>query len=1027
MQRSKEIGRSVVLNGLRSAGAVWPNAVKVVGHLYRRFWETGVAGGSTESCKKLGNEGKGFANPMFAISSTPSGKFAVHYGTEPLLGFHLAETFRSLGHKLTLAAQSDKLVQAAKDQFNGWGRTFVHALGSQRVQIVLFSGDAVALCHELQLELGLGRQPEHASAYTRPWRLQALRLDGFVGSPDPRRAFVDLFDVVDTSNLGDHIGLINMITATALLLRPRTSSALYTESLLAVSNDATTALTAALGSDAATFSLLIGLAPSGLLNGTTLEGVPNEAMLEKLSGEGGSIRLQRQYRLRVHWKVADPVLRLKVEPDELAAWFSAMYKKMFAQEDISTLFSRVQRMKSAHYSTDMQWYTRAAIVALIQVVKLRIQTDWDRVMDKFLQLVETDRTLLVGSNSLQELNMHLALSGVWTLPLLAEGPRQIQSKFNLPLRPRANEDGILGQASPPPIVYLVVSTPRKSLKAFTEGNIDAMGSSGMHVSVKQQLGMSQYENCFFSFHCFFGRFRPSDQRDRPPVFEEDGEGWLGSADLVTVCAVPTWGLLMGPRNGIKVALALNTSPETLLRFRQKLGPLLIIFETPLENERRVSICQDPPLLDINSSIADRNQWLQVVPDHHKAQDAASAKFDAKHRVSKLQVRAPFAERSGQSTALAEGAPVTVTPVDLFTVDIKVGDTLARRITFPFPIHSDLSKTRVARKSSWIEVEAAIYLAPQKDIFETWTHVSSSSDGALTPNYIPRVDLDIQPMMKSTTPEDRTWLNIMVITGAMSVAEKQAQHPSNISSTNPKSDIKQSLSIMFASFMGFHSQANAPIRTFQLTLKRNQNSHALIFVKSLRHDLDLGSIVLDAYIMPFTKSRVQALSGAVQGLLAGSSKPPLGLYLTDEESVLWKRLLPALAERCRKWSHKEDCEYRTQGKIPLSVEANENPLCSCGEGKVPSDFAKDDREWAPFAKYVTRIAIAPIFPVPYVEATADFPEDLPAAERAGAGPWCDNCNKSSGQLQSCAACKKARYCSRECQKAAWKTHKLHCTR
>jgi len=39
--------------------------------------------------------------------------------------------------------------------------------------------------------------------------------------------------------------------------------------------------------------------------------------------------------------------------------------------------------------------------------------------------------------------------------------------------------------------------------------------------------------------------------------------------------------------------------------------------------------------------------------------------------------------------------------------------------------------------------------------------------------------------------------------------------------------------------------------------------------------------------------------------------------------------------------------------------------------------------------------------------------------------CDHCGKVESNLQRCARCKKSQYCSRDCQKSAWKTHKSEC--
>ncbi|KAL8683234.1 MAG: hypothetical protein Q9224_006701 [Gallowayella concinna] len=257
-------------------------------------------------------------------------------------------------------------------------------------------------------------------------------------------------------------------------------------------------------------------------------------------------------------------------------------------------------------------------------------------------------------------------------------------------------------------------------------------------------------------------------------------------------------------------------------------------------------------------------------------------------------------------------------------------------------------------------------------------------------------------------------------GTLSEGEKHMKEQGGDLSAQPKIELKESLNIMFQSFAGFHPQASGPVWTFQLT--KRKSCHTIIFVNSMRHDLDLGSVVLDAWVLPLTIERVHKLRGALPPLM--SAKPePLGVQLSDRESILWKRLLPALAERCRTSNHKASCEYRAEGKIPLSVEDDQNPLCSCGEGKVPADFAKTVKEWAPFAKYVTRIAIAPVFPVPYVESMLRMPQMESLA--AVPAPQCGSCGTTSGQMMSCAGCGRARYCSRGCQKAAWKTHKPDC--
>jgi AMMECR1 domain-containing protein len=42
-----------------------------------------------------------------------------------------------------------------------------------------------------------------------------------------------------------------------------------------------------------------------------------------------------------------------------------------------------------------------------------------------------------------------------------------------------------------------------------------------------------------------------------------------------------------------------------------------------------------------------------------------------------------------------------------------------------------------------------------------------------------------------------------------------------------------------------------------------------------------------------------------------------------------------------------------------------------------------------------------------------------------GPKCGHCTKAKEELNTCARCKKAKYCNKACQKKDWKFHKLSC--
>ena len=723
---------------------------------------------------------------------------------------------------------------------------------------------------------------------------------------------------------------------------------------------------------------------------------------------------------------------------------------MFAHGDVSKLMSKLARMKQ--YSGDLQRYTRAGMVALLRLVRATIQVDWEQTMHIFDHHLNTDRSLMVGSNSLQELYMHLRIFGVWTIKCLEGSPNQLRRGFGLSLRPTSGEKGILAADDTPPIVQLVLVVPREKLTVFTGKTPDAIGTPALHVSVTQTNAQDSYENCFYSFQAFFGKVVYDDSTKHASIIEEDEYGWLGSADLVVTCAVPAFGLLIGPKNGIRAALMINTNPDSRARFGH-LGIRMAVFETGLVDEKRLFVCRDAPELNTLRSSPTQKQWIERVSSQNRSSFQTLIKLNA-HRATHLQSHIDFTKDSDESKALSAGAAVTIEPNSPSTVILQIGPSLKRPVIFPFPIQGSRPKTRIARKSSWIEVEVPIFTALDGDRFDSWTQMLFESGRPPLCWNIPRVNIELQPLVNFPKKGDRSWLRTFIGT-TLSDAERPLSELEQATTTNAKFDLKHSFSTLFFTFAGFNEYTNGPTKTFQLALETT-GAHTLIFATAMRHDLDLGSLVMEAYVVPFTIPRVKEL---LEPLNALQMTEPCAIRVSNDESTLWKRMLPALAERGRTWQHKSTCEYRNKG-APLSTEAGESPLCSCGEGEISgSALAKLGlKEWAPFAKYAIRVAIAPIFPVPYVESSmSDILKQSPAAQSqqagssafdilkqspaagsqqvgssapnltgqtsksagttAGAVAKCDNCGKAGDGLQMCGECRKVRYCGPECQKAA----------
>ena len=339
-KRSQETSTFTTMHGLRAAGPLWIDAVSTMAHAYREFWKTGVVGGNAEDIGDLGNGGLGLVNPMFAASSAPTGDYAVHYGTEPLLGFHVTEAFSNNPESIHGASTgfNNHVINVAKAQFRAWCHSFKKYTDNGTVRLEMFSGDSIALCHELQSQVALrNRLDGSARAYVKPWTFRPLLLNGTTNSENNSVGSIALYDIIDSSNLSDHVGLIDILTATIPLLRKCSSSVLYHESLLKASETIEKSLSEVLGSDVATFALLVGLSPVGLLSGVTMEAVSNELGMTMLHQSEKGVQ---QYRMRVPWKFpefTDPEVRkivedvpgntlaIKWDPQTLSAYLFALY------------------------------------------------------------------------------------------------------------------------------------------------------------------------------------------------------------------------------------------------------------------------------------------------------------------------------------------------------------------------------------------------------------------------------------------------------------------------------------------------------------------------------------------------------------------------------------------------------------------------------------------------------------------------------------------------------------------------------
>jgi hypothetical protein len=285
---SERIGDGAIIRGLRSAGPLYLSAADALSEAFVKYWATGVTGGNKEDLQALGD---GIANPMFVFSS--AGESAIHYATDPLETFHLASAFKYSEKKSQdLVSKISKAVVAAKAQFNEWCTIFTQHVERGSVKIRFACADVTAFCYALQGR-DMSSNNIFSHIYGKSWSSKQLLLEDAL-SKTPSQ-----FNVIDTSNVADHIGMLNLLTAVVRLLERSPTSVLYTESLLVAAEDSKSTLSALMGADVTTLCLIYGIAPVGQIAALSTYSNGNEKVTDIMIGKEKPKGGKRQHHMRV--------------------------------------------------------------------------------------------------------------------------------------------------------------------------------------------------------------------------------------------------------------------------------------------------------------------------------------------------------------------------------------------------------------------------------------------------------------------------------------------------------------------------------------------------------------------------------------------------------------------------------------------------------------------------------------------------------------------------------------------------------
>ncbi|KAI0682716.1 hypothetical protein C8T65DRAFT_750161 [Cerioporus squamosus] len=983
------------ITSARAAGPVFIKAIHAVASQERSYWETGTTFSKTDdvSAARL-------MNPTYAYSLAGEG-CSIHYGTDPMASFHFAA---SMANAKGDTASAD-MVRSAQAEFAAWCGAFLrvvsHAVNAPCIRF--FLAEAMAACHALKsygdtatLELGTP---------VAQFSTQLIRLDSeeYVAGCAP-----SIFNVIESSNLIDHIALLNVIVVAAPLLSPSSSSVLYTESLLFKGEDATKEFTELLYGDIATMALLLDLCPVDYLCGYTTRSNFHEIMLYQSVTKRQST--QTQFHQVTTWKSptsCDSVLALHRGRPRLPPLFDAaqlgtllydVYHAMFEQEDYTTFLRQNEHnFLSAVRSSNLIHYMRESFAYFLKLVReqLRIAPEeWCRVMNRFRDLEGADETMPMNTVNRNDFYAHLHRQGVYTVDYHKKPDGQKIGRFS-------------GWDIIPPVVRIILTVPREKIRSFEATLVQTgVGTPLLHGDIRGSRSL----NNFSAVHVAYGRIIPIGNKGNPRVrFEADPDGRNGSYDLVVSFIVPSMLLTdIEPPHLLKVRLSVRSTTGTT-PLHAKMGMDLEIYSASLMNERQVQVIpeQQVPRIDFEAPtglIVSPNTTLNV---QIGKQGAVSVELDEQcELLSSLTARVDI-EDTDVVRDFGDGAVPQITQASPCMMRLTVAGHV-QDVVFPFPVIGSQNKLRLARKSRYIEVVVSVagpFLKPDGMKLNPFPIIGSGK--ALFPWNIHRLSLAHLPRLDLKVPKLDVWLNPHL--GSMFSARESKMRKKH--QADVLVFVKDTLHFIFVRSAGI--QGGCSRRVFALRDVATKECDTLFFISDLRFDLHSHTVVCDGYVLPMTPDMMFKMSGFFDDLVHSGTIAQVSVF--EGEMEAWKQIIPAFVERCRTWEHTADCEYLANQVVPLTQEMHVDPLCSCGRGKDVDGLLKV-AEWRQFAPFVTRIALSPLFAVSYLETVGRDP----SAHK------CSVCRRrGKPKMMTCSKCQKARYCSTACQKKDWPRHKPKC--
>jgi hypothetical protein len=716
------------------------------------WWEKGMTG--------MVPANTNIPNPLFAL--TLSEHRVLPCAADPILSYHLAtacayvtensDIHSGNAHK---TASSLSFAAAAQEHFAEWSQAFVDT-ASKELTLRFIAADDLSLCHTLQHHVETGQLSGHF--YRRQFTMEQLQLDPDeygLQSKAPKQ-----FDVIDTSDLEDSLGALNILVSGGPLLKAVPWATLYTESRIGGKEAEKTKFKELLCGPTMTVATLLGISPVEYWTNATAVSNVDEYVINMPSTQLASERPGITWRFS--WKYHEhlsgqtgQVLRLKVKEDTLVTLIYKIYRAMFASEDMMGFLSLAGDQQNTTLKKHAYpRYHRGSLIAFIRRLLQTVDASSEAVCRKVLMKIKQDSSLMLGPRFSQALSLEMSRHGLFTLPGLSQ---DMQRGSNGPLFSK--------WSVVPEAVAVTISIPAVHWKRFAKAALEANIGFTVEGGLRGVQGSeTTWHHIFPDVQVTFGTISVTGDRqgeDFTVAVEEDVlASWSGNSDMVATFSVPTASLQVDPRH-IKASLCLQNGVVQVSYFNTKLqlgdpttGEPMVIFETDLEDNGRVYISKNQP--GLSGSALYSNLGSKAKQDiTENCSSSFTVDIDEPGGITAITGRLDVLTPNGKKL-LADKAAVDVRKISPFVFEIVVGEKEALfQLCFPVPVIKDGSVTRVARTSAYVEIMAHVADPATSQTLDDFVFPITLSKSGSSPSLgqvipvplnIPHVNLDNLPVL-----------------------------------------------------------------------------------------------------------------------------------------------------------------------------------------------------------------------------------------------------------------------------------------